>query len=91
MIVSHSVVDFLAERVKQYGQELLGNTCYKVFFGCDGKSLQELADLYNLKDAEKEFLLRKQRGIGLVTIGSKRMRVKFDLGYKMQFLTGGGR
>lgn len=91
MIISHSVVDFLSPDIKQYGQELLGTTAYKVFFGCDGKNLKELANLYDLKEAEVEFLLAKRQRVGLVTIGSKRMKVSFELGYKAKYLTGGGR
>lgn len=90
VIISHSVVDFLSPNIKQYGQELLGNTTYKIFFGCDGKSLKELAELYDLKDPETEFLLRREQRKALVTIGSKRMKIKFDLNYKAKYLTGGG-
>jgi hypothetical protein len=68
----------------------LGNATYKVFFGCDGKSEKELAELYNLKEAEREFILSKQKANALVTIGSKRLKVNFDLAYKSEFLTGGG-
>lgn len=79
MIISHSVVDFLSPAIKQYGQELLGTTGYKAFFSCDGKNLRELGELYDLKDMEMEYLLKANRGSGLVTIGSKRMKVIFDV------------
>jgi type IV secretory pathway VirB4 component len=91
MVISHSVVDFLSPEIKHEGQEILGNATYKVFFGCDGKSEKELAELYNLKEAEREFILSKQKANALVTIGSKRLKVNFDLGYKSEFLTGGGK
>ncbi len=90
MVISHSVVDFLSPEIKRYGQEILGNATYKVFFGCDGRSEQELAELYNLNTAEQDFILSKRKANGLVSIGSKRIRVNFDLGYKSDFLTGGG-
>lgn len=79
MIISHSVVDFLSPSIKQYGQELLGTTGYKAFFNCDGKNLKELGNLYDLKDMEMEYLLKADRGSGLVTIGSKRLKIKFEV------------
>lgn len=91
MVISHSVVDFLAPAIKKDGQALLDLATYKIFFGCDGQNLKELSDLYNLKESEQEFLLSKHRGTGLVTIGSKRMKVRFALDYKKQYLTGGGK
>lgn len=90
MVISHSVVDFLSPEIKRYGQEILGNATYKVFFGCDGRSEHELAELYNLNVAEQDFILSKRKANGIVSIGSKRIRVNFDLGYKSEFLTGGG-
>lgn len=75
---------------KPTGQEILGNATYKVFFGCDGRSEHELAELYNLNVAEQDFILSKRKANGIVSIGSKRIRVNFDLGYKSEFLTGGG-
>ncbi len=44
MTISHSVVDFLAPAIKQYGQELIG-TSYKMFFGCEGQNLPRLSNL----------------------------------------------
>ena len=63
MIISHSVVDFLDPSIKMYGQALLDIPCYKILFGADGQNLKELADLYNLTEAEKELLLAKKRGL----------------------------
>ena len=36
-IVSHSVVDFLADEVKMYGQALLDIPSFKILMGIDGK------------------------------------------------------
>lgn len=65
MIISHSVVDFLDPSIKMYGQALLDIPCYKILFGADGQNLKELADLYNLTEAEKELLLAKKRAVAL--------------------------
>lgn len=91
MIISHSVVDFLDPAVKMYGQALLDLPCYKLLFGCDGQNLKELADLYNLTDAEKELLNAKRRAVALFVVGAKRLSIKFDLQHKLKYISGGGR
>lgn len=78
-VISHSVVDFLANEVKQYGQALLDIPTYKFIFGTDGKNLGETKDLYNLTKAEEELLLQKKRGNCLFICGSKKMKIFFDL------------
>ena len=84
MIISHSVVDFLDPSIKMYGQALLDIPCYKILFGADGQNLKELADLYNLTEAEKELLLAKKRAVALFCCGAKRLSVKFDFQHKLK-------
>jgi hypothetical protein len=38
-IISYSVVDFLDESIRMYGQALLDIPCFKILMGCDGKNL----------------------------------------------------
>ena len=91
MTISHSAVDFLAPPIKQYGQELLGTSCYKLFFGCEGQNLVELSNLYGLKEAERDFLLSAEQGYALAQFGSKRVIVHFKVGdYKKNRISGGG-
>lgn len=78
-VISHSVVDFLADEVKQYGQALMDIPTYKIIFGADGKNLEETKSLYNLTASEEELLLRKKRGNALFMCGSKKMKITFDL------------
>jgi hypothetical protein len=86
MIVSHSVVDFLSGNIKQYGQALLDIPCYKVLMGTDGKNLLETKELYNLTEAEEDLLLSKKRGQALFVVGSKRLRVNFEIPlYKLDY------
>ncbi len=86
-IVSHSVVDFLAPPIKMYGQALLDIPCFKVLLGTDGKNLTELKELYNLTDAEEALLAQKKRGDGLLMVGSKRLRVNFEIpSYKFEYM-----
>ncbi len=93
VIISHSVVDFLAPEIKMYGQALLDIPCIKLLMGCDGKNLQETKDLYNLTDAETELLESKKRGHALFVIGSKRLHINFEIpAYKFEYMgTAGGR
>lgn len=93
VIISHSVVDFLAPEIKMYGQALLDIPCFKLLMGCDGKNLQETRELYNLTDAETELLESKRRGHALFVIGSKRLHINFEIpSYKFSYMgTAGGR
>lgn len=90
-IVSHSLVDFLHESVKQYGQALLDIPCYKVLMGTDGKNLKETAALYDLTEAEQELLLARKRGHALFMVGAKRLHVQFDIPeYKFSYMGNAG-
>lgn len=92
-IVSHSVVDFLAPEIKMYGQALLDIPCFKVLMGSDGRNLTELKELYNLTDAEESLLAQKKRGSALLMVGSKRLKVDFEIPqYKFEYMgKAGGR
>lgn len=92
-IISHSIVDFLNESIKQYGQALLDIPCYKVLMGTDGKNLKETADLYDLTEAEQELLLARKRGHALFMVGAKRLHISFEIPeYKMLYMgRAGGR
>lgn len=93
VIVSHSVVDFLDESIKQYGQALLDIPSMKIIFGADGKNLEEIDKLYSLTEAEKDLLEAKIRKNALFLVGNKRLHIKFDLpDYKFKYFgTRGGR
>lgn len=93
IIISHSVVDFLAPEIKMYGQALLDNPCMKLLMGTDGKNLAETKELYHLTDAEVELLESKKRGHALFVIGSKRLHVNFEIpAYKLAYMgKAGGR
>ena len=92
-IISHGVVDFLDPSVKKYGQALLDNACYKIFFGSDGENLDNMKSVFKLTDAEEAMIAKKQRKHALLMIGSKRKYVEFDIPeYKFQYFgTAGGR
>lgn len=75
-VITHSVVDFLDDSVRRYGQALLDNPCFKFLMGTDGKNLNELTQLLDLTEAEQELLAKKRRGQGLLIAGSKRVNAK---------------
>lgn len=93
VVISHSVVDFLHEEIRRYGQALMDNPTYKVLMGTDGKNLQELSKLYDLTEAEQEILNAKRRGHCLLSVGNKRVHavVKLEPHEIKNFGKGGGR
>ena len=60
-IISHSIVDFLDESVKMYGQAILDMATYKVLMGTDGKNLEETTELFKLSEYQADFLYAKKR------------------------------
>ncbi len=90
-IVSHSMVDFLSDSVRQYGQALLDIPCYKLLMGTDGRNLKETTELYDLTEAEQEILLARKRGHALFMVGAKRLHIHFVIpDYKMKYMGGAG-
>ena len=92
-LVIHSLVDLLNEKVKLSGQAILDCATYKVFFGTDGKNLEETADLFHLTEAEKSSLLAQEKRHALLFMGNQHVKVEFDIpAYKLELMgKGGGR
>jgi hypothetical protein len=94
-VVTHSLVDLLSEQVKISGQAILDCSAYKLFFGTDGKNLEETASLFHLTDTEKNLLSSKHRGHALFQLGRQHVAVDFDKNipkYKTDLMgKGGGR
>lgn len=78
-IKSHSIVDFLDDSVKMYGQAILDMATYKVLMGTDGKNLEETTELFKLSEYQADFLYAKKRGYAIFIIGAYRILVKFDI------------
>ncbi|MCI8507299.1 MAG: DUF87 domain-containing protein [Lachnospiraceae bacterium] len=93
VLVSHSVVDFLDESVKVYGQAVLDSAAIKILMGCDGQNLKDTVALYNLTEAEEETLELMQKGLALMIIGHMHMKVMFEIAeYKWDYFgSAGGR
>lgn len=93
VLVSHSVVDFLDDSVKIYGQAILDSAAIKILMGCDGQNLKDTVALYNLTEAEEETLEMMQKGLALMIIGHMHMKVQFEIAeYKWSYFgSAGGR
>lgn len=93
VIISHSIVDFLDDSIKMYGQAILDMATYKILMGTDGVNLEETTELFKLSEGQSEFLYKKKRGLALFIIGSNRIFVRFDI-FPIEFEyfgKGGGR
>lgn len=88
LFITHSVVDVLDPEVKRHGQALIDNACYKFIMGTDGKNLEETKELFNLTEAEENLLLAKQRGRGLLYVGSSRINARIEIPEKFLSLMG---
>lgn len=93
VVGTQSTSDFLDPEVKYYGQDVLDLPTYKLLFSMDGKSLKETTELFNLNDAQSELIASGQRGTALMKVGSRAVKVKFDLSEERleMFGKGGGR
>ncbi len=89
----HSLHELLDDKVRLYGQPILDAAAYKILFGTDGRNLADTVNLFKLTPAEEKSLEAKQRGKALALIGSRHMRVDFDLPqYRLDLMgKGGGR
>lgn len=79
MFITHSVVDVLDPAVKRFGQALIDNACYKFVMGCDGKNLEETAKLFDFTETERNLLLAKNRGAGILFAGGVRLDMQVEI------------
>lgn len=63
VIVSHSIIDFLDESVKMYGQAILDMATYKILMGTDGKNLEDTMELFKLTESQADFLANKKEAM----------------------------
>ena len=92
-VVTQSVVDFLHDDIRLYGQAILDNATYKFLFSADGRNLQETTEVFQLTASEQNVLLAGERGKALCLLGRQHVHVDFDLpAYKLELMgRGGGR
>ncbi len=90
VVISQSIIDFLDPRIKMYGQALLTLPCYKIFLGSDGKDLQEIVEVFELKQIHKDIIQAGVQGRGLLINGSKHYIFNMELAdYEAKYILGG--
>lgn len=92
IVATQSIIDFLHDGIKEYGQALFDNSTYKLLMGMDGKNLEQAEKLFNLNQAQKNILASKIKGQGLFIIGTVPVFIRVTaFTWEKQFLIGGGR
>lgn len=77
--VTHSVVDVLDPKIKRHGQAIIDSACYKFVMGTDGQNLKETKELFDLTESEENLLISKQRGRGILFVGSNRIEARIEI------------
>lgn len=78
-VISQSIEDYLNEKIRLYGQSLLANSTYKMFFKCDGKDLKDIVSTFNLTEQEEKMLLNAKVGECLFVAGTRKIYIIFNL------------
>ena len=73
VVITQSIEDFLNEKIRLYGQSLLANATYKMFFKCDGQDLKDVQDTFNLTDKETKLIYNAKTGECLLTAGIRKI------------------
>lgn len=79
VVVTQSIEDFLNEKIRLYGQSLLTNSTYKMFFKTDGKDLKDIVNTFKLTEQEEKMLLNANVGECLFMAGTRKIYIMFKL------------
>lgn len=79
VVVTQSIEDFLNEKIRLYGQSLLTNSTYKMFFKTDGKDLKDIVNTFKLTEQEEKMLLNANVGECLFMAGIRKIYIMFKL------------
>jgi hypothetical protein len=82
IVITQSIEDFLNEKIKLYGQSLLANSTYKLFFKMDGQDLRDLVKVFNLSKKEEELIYNAKRGECLLSAGNRKIFVNVKVPHK---------
>lgn len=82
IVITQSIEDFLNEKIKLYGQSLLANSTYKLFFKMDGQDLRDVVKVFNLSKKEEELIYNAKRGECLLSAGNRKIFVNVKVPYK---------
>lgn len=79
VVVTQSIEDFLNEKIRLYGQSLLTNSTYKLFFKTDGKDLKDIVTTFKLTEQEEKMILNANIGECLFMAGIRKLYIMFKL------------
>lgn len=79
VVVTQSIEDFLNEKIRLYGQSLLTNSTYKLFFKTDGKDLKDIVTTFKLTEQEEKLILNANVGECLFMAGIRKIYILFKL------------
>lgn len=77
--ITQSIEDILNEKIRLYGQSLLTNSTYKLFFKCDGKDLKDISSIFKLTEQEEKLILNANVGECLFMAGTRKIYMMFKL------------
>lgn len=73
VVITQSIEDFLNEKIKLYGQSLLANSTYKLFFKSDGQDLRDVVKTFGLSKKEESLIYNAQKGNCLISAGTRKI------------------
>lgn len=73
IVITQSIEDFLNEKIRLYGQSLLANATYKMFFKCDGQDLKDVQETFNLTEKETKLIYGAKTGECLLVSGIRKI------------------
>ena len=80
VVITQSIEDFLNEKIRLYGQSLLANATYKMFFKCDGQDLKDIQETFNLSNKEKNLIYNAKTGECILVAGVRKIYVNLYIG-----------
>ena len=87
IVITQSIEDFLNEKIKLYGQSLLANSTYKLFFKTDGQDLRDIVKVFNLSEKEEQLIYNAKRGECLLSAGNRKIFVNVKVPfYELQII-----
>ena len=75
IIITQQPTDFAAPNIIQHGKAIFDNAAYYLVMGLRKQAVEDLAQLIDLNEAEKEGIKYYPQGQGLFICGNRRMRI----------------
>lgn len=73
IVISQSLEDWLNDKIRLYGQSLLANSTYKMFFKMDGQDLRDVVKTFELTKKEENLIYNSKKGECLLTAGTRKI------------------